>query len=145
MIKTLVFIEFKTFYLKMRATVERIDKLLSFISVLNTINTIFSILLNIYSSLSMKDNPKMSKMTQIIIYGTVSAVIEMFISCFICGSLHEKSKNVFKVLDEFNANELSENEYKEWLMFRTIASKGGFGFTIGGFASLKKTTIISVN
>ncbi len=73
-----------------------------------------------------------------------SAVLEMIISCCVCGSVHEKSEHIYGILDEFNANDLTDNELKEWFMFKSISSKTTFGFTIGGFAPIKKTTIISV-
>jgi hypothetical protein len=51
--------------------------------------------------------------------------------------------NIF-CFDNFNSGDFDANEYKEWLMFKNISKEKMFGFTIGGFAPLRKTTLIPV-
>ena len=128
----------------MRKTIKQSDRSLSIIQVINTVNTIFSILLMIYILTSSEDYLKIISILQVMGFSTLSSIGQMIISCLICGSLHQKSKTFHQILEDFNSNELTDNDYKEWLMFMSIASKGGFGFTIGGFALLNKTTLISV-
>lgn len=98
---------------------------------------------NIYT-VTLLQSDKLEKIWHIIIMGTLSSIGELIISSFICGSVHEKSNKIFAVLDEFSSNDLSESEYKDWLMFANISRKTKFGFTFGGFACIRKTTLISV-
>ena len=51
---------------------------------------------------------------------------------------------MFRVLDDMNVNDMSDYEYKQWIIFNNIDLKSRFGFTIGGFARLNKSTLISV-
>jgi hypothetical protein len=68
----------------------------------------------------------------------------MIISCFVNGLVHEESDKIFAVLDKVKAQDLNDIEYKELLLFRTISRETKFGFTIGGFAPLRKSTLIPV-
>ena len=82
---------------------------------------------------------------QVMFITTFAAITNMIITCFVCGSVHEMSEQIYGILDEFNANDLSDYEFKDWLMFNSISEKTPFGFTIGGFAPFRKTTILSVS
>jgi hypothetical protein len=59
--------------------------------------------------------------------------------------VHEESKRIYSVLDNFNTRDLDEVQYKEWLMFKNILKDIKIGFTIGGFAALRKATLIPVS
>ena len=49
------------------------------------------------------------------------------------------------VLDNIDQKVLSDKAYKEWLTFATVMrNTRTFGFTIGGFAALNKSTLIEV-
>ena len=102
-------------------------------------------MVNIYVLALSTKIPEIQSFAKMLAFSTFSAIFQTIVSCFICGSVHQKSQQIHKTLDKINSNDLSESEYKEWLMFKTITSKGSFGFTIGGFASLKKTTLIPVS
>jgi hypothetical protein len=68
----------------------------------------------------------------------------MIISCFVNGLVHEESDKIFAVLDKVKAQDLNDIEFKELLLFRTLSRETKFGFTIGGFAPLRKSTLIPV-
>jgi hypothetical protein len=68
----------------------------------------------------------------------------MIISCFVNCLVHEESDQIFAVLDKVKAQDLNDIEYKELLLFRTISRETKFRFTIGGFAPLRKSTLIPV-
>ncbi len=70
--------------------------------------------------------------------------MKLIISCFINGLVHEESDRIYAVLDQLNGENLNEKEYKEWIMFKNASKEMNFGFTIGGFAALRKTTLIPV-
>ena len=92
----------------------------------------------------MTSNPIVSAFLFNIGFMPISASIQFIISCFICGSVDSKANKIYSVLDVIPVNHLSDYEYKQWIIFKSISLKTRFGFTIGGFASLKKTTLISV-
>jgi hypothetical protein len=66
------------------------------------------------------------------------------ISYFINGSVYEESERIYSLLGNFNSRDFDANEYKKFLMFKNISKETMFNYTIGGFASLRKTTLISV-
>ena len=74
----------------------------------------------------------------------ISIIFEFITSCLICGSVEEMSDKVFKAMNDMNVNDMSDYEYKQWIIFNNIDLKSRFGFTIGGFARLNKSTLISV-
>ena len=77
---------------------------------------------------------------------SVSYATQLIISCFICGSVGDRITKLNAVLDNVDENDLSDKAYKEWLMFATVMrNTRTFGFTIGGFAVLNKSTLIAVN
>ena len=106
--------------------------------------TIFSIMLNIYILAIIKSIPKMEVFVNILGICTEISIIEILLSAILCGLVHEESDQISVVLDDLSANDLSSYEYNEWLMFKNICRKTRFGFTIGGFAPIRKTTLIPV-
>jgi hypothetical protein len=77
-------------------------------------------------------------------FKSIISVLKLIISCYINGLVHEESERIYSVLDNFNTRDLDEVQYKEWLMFKNILKDTRIGFTIGGFAALRKTTLIPV-
>ena len=75
---------------------------------------------------------------------STSSSIKLVISCLINGLVHEESEDIYAVLDNMNVEDMDERNYKKWLIFKNISREIKFGFTIGGFAPLRKTTLIPV-
>jgi hypothetical protein len=89
-------------------------------------------------------NPTVAQFANILAFGTVSEILKLIISCFTNGLVYEENDKIYAVLDNINSKDINENEYKEVLLFKTMSRETTFGFTIGGFAPLKKTTLLSV-
>ena len=138
-------IQIKKRFVEMRNKINEMDTHLAYILVIRSVITMYSVMINIYILAIISSTPMMKIFAKILTISTDSAIVEVIISCLVCGLVHEKSDKIFAILDEFNANELSENEYKEWLMFKAVSREVWFGFTIGGFAPLRKTTLITVS
>jgi hypothetical protein len=77
-------------------------------------------------------------------FRSITSVLKLIISCYINGLVHDESERINSVLDNFNTRDLDEVQYKEWIMFKNILKDTRIGFTIGGFAALRKTTLIPV-
>jgi len=90
------------------------------------------------------NNPILSHYSSGFALGTVSEIFKLIISCFTNGLVYEQNDKIYAVLDNINPKDIDEDEYKEVLMFKTMSRETKFGFTIGGFAPLKKTTLLSV-
>ena len=131
-------------FVEMRDTINEMDSLLSYILSLRIGLTIFSVMLDIYVVAIFTKIPQMKEFAKMMSFTAIALVLELVISCSICGAVHESSDQIYAILDSFNGNDLSDFEFKEWLMFKTTSKKTKFGFTIGDFASMKKTTLISV-
>ena len=101
-------------------------------------------MLDIYFVSIITTIPQMVGAAEIMAFTAFALVLELVISCSICGAVHESADQIYAILDSFNGNDLSDFEFKEWLMFKNISRKTKYGFTIGGFASIRKTTLISV-
>lgn len=111
---------------------------------MNYLHNLLTIFLMIYVVTQIGHYPQMVGFSYIWVTATASGVTEMVISCLVCGRLHERADKLYAVLDKIDSNCLSRIQYKDWIMFKTIDRKTRFGFTIGGFASLRKTTLITV-
>jgi hypothetical protein len=104
----------------------------------------FAIMINIYAIAMYSDNEIMKQQWNTYAFKSITSVLKLIISCYINGLVHEESERIYSVLDNFNTRDLDEVQYKEWLMFKNILKDAKIGFTIGGFAALRKTTLIPV-
>ena len=137
-------IDNKRQFVDMRNAINKLDKSLAYILVMRTTLTVYSVMVNIHILSVINEIPRLDAYAKLLAFSTISEISATITSSFVCGSVHEKSDQIYAVLDEFNAKDLSDNEYKEWHMFKTVSDRTRFGFTIGGFASLRKTTLIAV-
>ena len=138
------FARIKSLFVTIRKSIRSIDRTLSVVLIMITLHTIFMIFLLIFVFTQMGTYPQIVAMLPIFITGAVSGVTELVISCLVCGRLHDRADKLYASLDKIDSNNLSPNESLEWLMFKNIDRKTRFGFSIGGFAPLRKTTLIPV-
>lgn len=131
-------------YIEIKSKITELDRYLSHILAIRTAIAIYSVMLNIYILSITNGVPSMTIFSKLFVFNSIHSVVELIISSFICGSVHQKSEELSEVLDRIDSNSLSESEYKEWLMFSNVCRKSSFGFTIGGFAYLRKSTLIPV-
>ena len=134
----------KTDFIKTRNEIQIFDHSLSYLLVMDIIYTIFSIMLHIYCSTLSYQIPLFKSLIKHLAFVSISSCFKLIISCFINGLVHEESERIYFVLDNINSNELTESEFKEWLMYKNISRECRFGLTIGGFAPLMKQTLIPV-
>ena len=92
----------------------------------------------------MKSVPQMINFAKLLHFATYATLTDMIVSFWICGQTHQKSDEIHELLDEMSANSLSDYEYNEWLKFKIIDRKTRIGFTIGGFAPMKFTSLLAV-
>ncbi len=133
----------KNLFLETRNTIYKLDRSIGFVLILDITDTMINIMMNIYAFALAENIPALKHYSQNIVYEGIASSLKLLISCVINGKVYEESHRIYLVLDNFNAQDLSEIEYKEWVMFKNIA-KESFGFSIGGLAALRKTTLISV-
>ena len=69
---------------------------------------------------------------------------KLVISCFVNGLVYDESDKIMATLDNINAHDINDYQYRELLLFKSISRESNFGFSIGGFAPLRKTTLIQV-
>ncbi len=102
-----------------------------------------SIMLQIHAM--AENNPILAQFATFFAFGTITEILKLITTCFTNGLVYEETDKIYAVLDKINPKDIDEDEYKEVLMFKTMSRETKFGFTIGGFAPLKKTTLLSVN
>jgi hypothetical protein len=102
------------------------------------------VMINIYVYSLSGNNNIMKKHLTYHAFKSITSVLKLITDCYINGLVHEESEIIYSVLDEFKNRDLNNVEYKEWLMFKNVSKDHKFGFTIGGFVPLRKTTLIPV-
>ena len=138
-------IDGKRKFIEMRNQINCLDRKLSLIISLRTIKTIFTLMVNIYQ-LSHYDLMRGSDIIiKLSLFTSVEAIAELVISCLISASIDDKCRQISDTLDEIDSNYLSESEFNELILFIAVCRNSRFGFTIGGFASLGKSTLIAVS
>ncbi len=115
-----------------------LDQSLSRVIIIDISVSMFSIMLQIYTM--AENNPILRQFVSAFAFGAISELLKLIISCLINGLVYEENDKIYAVLDKINPKDINEDEYKEVLMFKTMSRETKFGFTIGGFAPLKKTT-----
>ena len=131
-------------YQELKNSFEELDSSLSFTMITTLLVVIYGIMSNIYLITFLTDIQPLKYMLKIMSYATLSLILQLVLSCLICGTVHHKSAHISDVLNNIETRVLSDLEYRDWQTFHTICQKTSFGFTIGGFASLRKTTLIAV-
>jgi len=137
-------VELKNLFVKIRDTINELDQLLSFVMIIDIIDAMIAVMNNIYAFSLSNNNLFFKKQSKSFAYRTISSIVKLVISCYINGLVHEQSERIYAVLDKFNAKQFDKSEYKELVLFKTMSRESSFGFTIGGFAALRKTTLIPV-
>ena len=134
----------KSEFIEIRREVSSVDSNLSFMIAFRILLSIYYLMIYAYNISLISIEPEMKLFLKINAFVTIISIIEMIFVCFICGSLHTKSSSVNTVLDDLSQNVLSDNECNQWLVLKNVCNNSEFGFTIGGFANLEKTTLIPV-
>jgi hypothetical protein len=136
--------EMKNCFIEIRDTINELDECLSSYLLIDISVSMIAIMSNIYALALSEGNEFLRKHIKSFAFKSVSSALKMIISCFVNGLVHEESDKIFAVLDKVKAQDLNDIEFKELLLFRTLSRETKFGFTIGGFAPLRKSTLIPV-
>ncbi|CAG2116236.1 unnamed protein product, partial [Medioppia subpectinata] len=73
-----------------------------------------------------------------------SFIVEMIISCLMCGRIGVNVGKISAALNTICGSHWSDSEYKELVLFgNALRNTPTVGFTIGGFAAINKSTLIS--
>jgi hypothetical protein len=144
MSKTSQLKELKNFFIKIKNSIITLDDSIAWVLIIDITETMVLIMLNIWTISLSDDSPIIKEYLEEFALSTITSSMKLVISCFINGLVHEESERIYSVLDNFNSEDFDANEYKEFLMFKNISKETMFGFTIGGFSALRKTTLIPV-
>jgi hypothetical protein len=74
--------------------------------------------------------------------------VRLSLDCLIHGSVYKKTESFFSSLEQkldISVNKMDENEFREYISFKTQINDSKLGFTVGGFAPFNKSTFLSVN
>ncbi len=134
----------KNSFIEIRDKINGLDNSLSWILILDITETMFAVMINIYAIAMYSNNEIMKERSNTYAFKSITSFLKLIMSCYINGMVHEESERIYSVLDNFNTRDLDDVQYKEWLMFKNILKDTRIGFTIGGFAALRKTTLIPV-
>ncbi|CAG2103334.1 unnamed protein product [Medioppia subpectinata] len=103
------------------------------------------IMLNIYAMCMVNLANHMRPMVKIMLFRAVSGIVEICVSCFICGLVAQKCAKLSDILCAKKTCHMSDTEYREWHTLVTVVrNRRCVGFSIGGFAAFDKRTFISI-
>ena len=134
----------KDFYLKIRTAINNCDQSLSLVITTDILQTIIGIMISVWSYALVSQHKSIQRLTNQFAINTITMSVKLVITCFICGLVYDESDKIMAVLDTINSNDIDDHQYKELLLFKSISRETNIGFTIGGFAQLRKTTLIQV-
>ena len=101
-------------------------------------------MLSIWSYALVTEHKNIQRLTNQFLIDTITMTAKLIISCFINGLVYDESDKIMATLDNINAHHINDYQYRELLLFKSISRESNFGFSIGGFAPLRKTTLIQV-
>ena len=132
-------------YQNIHDVIKIIDKIMAVLTTITTLITIVNLMFCIYLLTLVGALPYMSTFTNSIGFSSVSCGLQLIITCFMCGLVGDKCVDIMDTLNGMNTRDMTDREYREWHTFATVMrNTRTFGFTIGGFAALNKSTLISV-
>jgi hypothetical protein len=139
--------DIKQSYFSARNTIHKLDRSLYLIHLIDSILTIFAIMLWIYMTAIGMNNNIINSVSKALRFATIICVIKMITSCLIHGMTYEESEKLFFTLEEINVSDDSVDEkiFREMLYFKSQTSDLKFGFTIAGVMPFKKFTLLSVS
>ena len=110
----------------------------------NLIAVTFTMIM-IYIICFANNEPQMSYVKGFLLYHMISFLIQLNANCLICGSVYDESDKLLAALDSIDINTDSDDKaFRETLLFLSMSRDLKFGFSIGGFMPLKRTTLLSV-
>ena len=92
-----------------------------------------------------QNNPIVRQFAALFVFHTASEITRLVINCMANGEVYEQCDKIMSLLDNINPGMFDEHTYREFIAFKGMSRDIHFGFTIGGFAPLRKTTLLSVN
>lgn len=120
--------------------IKQIDQYLSFGFFTLTVGIIFSILEFVYLIVIFTQHFLFLRGLPF----EISFMMLIILNCFINGKVMEETSKLFCDLDNININ-LNNNElYRSFIFLKTSINKIKCGFSIGGFASWNKLTLLQV-
>ena len=101
------------------------------------------VMVEIYLLIAGQIYPEVRRMSVDLLVVMIQAIIYINGNCLIHGLVHEESDKLLSVMHTIDISKVSEQEFRETLIFMTIRREIPFGFTIGGFMPMRKTTLLS--
>lgn len=137
--------ELKKFYLKIKTAINDCDQSLSLVITTDIIQTIFGLMLSVWSYALVEEHKSIQRLGNQFCIDAITMTIKLVISCFLNGLVYDESDKIMATLDAIDAKDIDDELFKEVLLFKTISRETTIGFTIGGFAPLRKKTLIQVS
>ncbi len=98
----------KNLFLETRNTIYKLDRSIRFVLILDITDTMINIMMNIYAFALAENIPALKHYSQNIVYESIASSLKSLISCVINGKVYEESHRIYLVLDNFNAQDLSD-------------------------------------
>jgi len=108
--------------------------------------SIYGIMLQIYITIVDLRDKELNSLSVLLILNFVMIIIKTIANFLIHGLVYEETAKFFSSLEDLDISTRikDENEFKEYLCFKTQNNDSKLGFTIAGFVPYKKSTLLSV-
>ena len=112
-----------------------------------TITSMITIMIQIYVLTCVgKESLLLVRIKEMMIYFVCEQLLKLNANCIINGLVYEESEKLLSVMDSIDISntKADEQDFREAIVFMAMSREIKFGFTIGGFMPLRKTTLLSV-
>ena len=119
-----------------------LDQSISWAIVVDVFVAIVVIMIQIYAL--AQNSPILRQYATIIAFNAVSEITRFIINCLVNGLVYDQTDKIMAILDFFTTTDFDEQMFRELIAFKTMCREISCGFTIGGLAPLRKTTLLAV-
>ena len=75
----------------------------------------------------------------------ITASVKLLVIFIGNGTVHSQSQQILTTLDKIRAQSLTDEEYRELVLFKTMSRQDTIGFTVAGLGALNTNTMLSVS
>ena len=122
-----------------------LDNRLSLAMVIDISIAIVLLMISIWAIVLSLSHEPIRRLANVFLIQALMASAKLLILFIGNGLVHSQSQQILTTLDNIRAYSLTDEEYRELVLFKTMSRQDSIGFTVAGLGALKADTILSVS
>ena len=122
-----------------------LDKGLSLAMVIDVSIAIVLLMISIWEIVLSISHEPIRRLANIFLMQAIMASFKLLIIFIGNGAVHSQSQHILTTLDNIRAHSLTDEEYRELVLFKTMSRQDTIGFTVAGLGALNTNTMLSVS